>query len=362
MIGLAYVVRDRRTGHYVTDNDGKIRVFDEYHVPTEEYPVFEQHVIGPRSADREARADGGGGYYVVDETDARVVAGPFDSRERARERVPDDRAHCYMVCDRGVIDMLEMASDRSVTWYTDDPELRSDGGEATCAKRSCKRTDTMGIADGRGSTSVRCYRHALEEVDGVGETTADRLLDAYGSVEQLYQTCAMYGGDHSLPGGPVGITNIDGFGPDRAGVVAERVAQMFDDEFDTDNDGGREVRADGGSEPPEDDVAPEDFDAGDVAILRNGKAARTLYSTTNELVAAVRDPACRGSRRDYICRGNRRVVVVEPEAVVDRVPRGSQSTMGHREDLRRLEDEYAPIVEDALSDGRDADNGGGRRG
>lgn len=83
--------------------------------------------MGPRSTDREARTDAGDGYYIVDETDARVVAGPFDTKRRARGRVPDDRAHCYMVCGRGVIDMLEIASDCSLTWDTGDHGLRSDG-------------------------------------------------------------------------------------------------------------------------------------------------------------------------------------------------------------------------------------------
>lgn len=64
-------------------------------------------------------------YFVVDEECCTVVDG-FDVREDA-EKNAVDRGPEFCVADRGALELVEMCSDRSISWELDE-DVVTDGG------------------------------------------------------------------------------------------------------------------------------------------------------------------------------------------------------------------------------------------
>lgn len=112
-----------------------------------------------------------------------------------------------------------------------EKEVATDGGTPACGKRRCDDAGTVSYSE-RGAVRVRCERHALEAVDGIGPTTADRLFEAFGSLEEIY-----YASRYRR----TAIAQLRGFSPDSASELEEKLKgagiwQDPDDDLTTDDD------------------------------------------------------------------------------------------------------------------------------
>lgn len=86
----------------------------------------EQATLG----DSELMTDGGHEdeeYYVLDEDRSAVVAGPFQSKERASEEATD-RGPGHVVATDRVIEMVELTSTATIRWENEDVDVLTDGG------------------------------------------------------------------------------------------------------------------------------------------------------------------------------------------------------------------------------------------
>ncbi|AFZ73075.1 helix-hairpin-helix domain-containing protein [Natronobacterium gregoryi] len=162
-------------------------------------------------------------------TDRDSIPASVCRRPSADSRIPSERRERYRT-------VLERAHDVDKPVAADGAgferasELRADGGEPECGKRSCDSTDTVSYGSPR--VKVRCERHALEAVDGIGPKTADRLFEEFGSLESICYA-ARYRQTQ--------IAGLQGFSPDSAGDLEDRLKSAGiwqDPDTGTATDGG----------------------------------------------------------------------------------------------------------------------------
>lgn len=85
--------------------------------------------------------DDDGPFFVVDELEATVLSGPFDTKAEAKTDA-EDRDGRLLVATQGVLDMIELASTSSLTWGDDAHKPVTDGsGDAVTWRLECMDCD-----------------------------------------------------------------------------------------------------------------------------------------------------------------------------------------------------------------------------
>lgn len=178
-------------------------------------------------------ADVDDGTWTLADHDDEGIPPAVTERPPRESTIPEGRRSWYReVLERahglGLDDPDETATDEEFRTAT---QLRADGGTPTCGKRRCDDAGTVSYSE-RGAVRVRCERHALEAVDGIGPTTADRLFDEFGSLEEI-----CYASRYRR----TAIAQLRGFSPDSASELEEKLKgagiwQDPDDDLTTDDD------------------------------------------------------------------------------------------------------------------------------
>jgi len=115
----------------------------------------------------------------------------------------------------------------------DEAELVTDSGTPVCGIRSCDEPGTETLTDDRYRMKTRCPYHArvwrLKQLDGIGETKAERVAEEYDGWEQLVEEAvhvvSQSGGSNTL----VRVAHLDGFSFSSSADLAEQVAKEYGD-------------------------------------------------------------------------------------------------------------------------------------
>jgi hypothetical protein len=128
-----------------------------------------------------------------------------------------------------------------------DSQSIPDGGQPRCGRRNCSEPDPVTLTDERGRKRARCERHALEDIDGIGVTLADRLLRAFDGLRELYAVCEPYA---HADIGPARIARLEGCGTRSAAQISSALATTVDGDSlvsdDTNDQEAQPLAADGG--------------------------------------------------------------------------------------------------------------------
>ena len=146
-----------------------------------------------------------------------------------------------------VPDALRALAD-DIEGTSEEGQAATDGGQPRCGRRNCSEPDPVMLTDERGRRRARCERHALEDIDGIGVTLADRLLRAFDGLRELYAVCEPYA---HADIGPARIARLEGCGTRSAAQISSALATTVDGDSlvsdDTDDQEAQPLAADGGN-------------------------------------------------------------------------------------------------------------------